>query len=117
MAAPRRLLCGDGALRCDAQLLHTLLSGRWAPISCVSERAQVAQALVVCGLRCLLQPDSLYLCGVLTRRCLPCFDSVDQAMPALFCSIFLQVKSDEHMAKVKEQLLFEKQQIEAAEQR
>lgn len=29
----------------------------------------------------------------------------------------LQVKSDEHMAKVKEQLLFEKQQIEAAEQR
>jgi len=27
------------------------------------------------------------------------------------------VKSDEHMAKVKEQLLFEKQQIEAAEQR
>ena len=41
----------------------------------------------------------------------------DQAMPALFYSIFLQVKSDEHMAKVKEQLLFEKQQIEAAEQR
>jgi len=29
----------------------------------------------------------------------------------------VQVKSDEHMAKVKEQLLYEKQQIEAAEQR
>ncbi len=29
----------------------------------------------------------------------------------------LQVKSDEHMAKVKEQLLYEKQQIEATDQR
>lgn len=29
----------------------------------------------------------------------------------------MQVKSDEHMAKVKEQLLYEKTQIEAAEQR
>lgn len=29
----------------------------------------------------------------------------------------MQVKSDEHMARVKEQLLYEKQQIEATEQR
>lgn len=78
----------------------------WIPpaVRCRQRRSRRQRLFVRLAVRGWGPPDSPYRRGAVTR-------------PACLLLFRLQVKSDEHMAKVKEQLLFEKQQIEAAEQR